>query len=194
MKKFLNKMQYQLNLQVKFIISTIGTLLLIIMGSYIVGLAILMCIITLLEKIPFSITYFFYFFLCFFLILITFIISRHVSKKIFFKYSIDLFKKEDIKTKYDIFLLASFCTDNLEVIKRQISHSSLIFALLGATILAISPDSNTAGELFKESTTSLVLAFPFAIIHINYFLSQPRHKIEQSYQKALYKKFSKFFD
>ncbi len=115
-------------------------------------------------------------------------------QKNFFKYSIDLFKKEDIKTKYDIFLLASFCTDNLEVIKRQISHSSLIFALLGATILAISPDSNTAGELFKESTTSLVLAFPFAIIHINYFLSQPRHKIEQSYQKALYKKFSKFFD
>ncbi|HHT6117034.1 TPA: hypothetical protein ACSZDA_14725, partial [Listeria monocytogenes] len=104
MKNFLTKIQYQLNLQVKFIISTIGTLLLIIMGSYIVGLAILMCIITLLEKIPFSITYFFYFFLCFFLILITFIISRHVSKKIFFKYSIDLFKKEDIKTKYDIFL------------------------------------------------------------------------------------------
>lgn len=66
MKNFLTKMQYQLNLQVKFIISTIGTLLLIIMGSYIVGLAILMCIITLLEKIPFSITYFFYFFLLFF--------------------------------------------------------------------------------------------------------------------------------
>lgn len=66
MKNFLTKMQYQLNLQVKFIISTIGTLLLIIMGSYIVGLAILMCIITLLEKIPFSITYFFYFFSLFF--------------------------------------------------------------------------------------------------------------------------------
>ncbi|AIS60064.1 Uncharacterised protein [Listeria ivanovii subsp. londoniensis] len=201
MKIFLTKIQHQLNQQVKFIFSTIATLLVIIMGSYIIGLTLLMIIITLLEKIPLltkepsiSFTYFLNFFLCFILILITFIISRSVLKKYFFKYSIELFTKEDIKTKYDIFPLASFCMENLEVIKRQISHSSLIFALLGATILAVSINPNKIGEMFNDSTSSLVLAFPLAIIHINYFLSQPKHKIEQSYQKALYKKFSKFFD
>lgn len=108
MKNFLTKMQYQLNLQVKFIISTIGTLLLIIMGSYIVGLAILMCIITLLKKIPFSITYFFYFFLCFFLILITFIISRHVSKKIFLSILLTCLKKKTLKLNMIYFFLHPF--------------------------------------------------------------------------------------
>ncbi|HBZ6456210.1 hypothetical protein HCA33_05300 [Listeria seeligeri] len=187
--------------QLKFSIGAISTLISVVLLSFLISFFILYIILQTLEEVtfftseqPYIVTYFLYIFSCLMLLSVTFIISRKVLEQYFFNFSIHMLTLNHIKSKYEIFSLAKFCTSNLRLIKTQFSHITILFTVTGVVIVAFAHDSNKINDIFKESTLSFALALPIISIHIDNILNKSTKTIEQSYQKALYKKFSKFFD
>ncbi|WP_270997866.1 hypothetical protein [Listeria seeligeri] len=187
--------------QVKFSIGTISTLITVVFLSFLISFFILYIVLRTLEEVtfftskqPYIVTYFLYIFSCVMLLSVTFVISRKVLEQYFFKFSIRMLTLNHIKSKYDLFSLAKFCASNLRLIKTQISHITILFTVIGVVLVSFAHDSNKINDIFRESTLSFALALPIISIHIDNILNKPTKTIEQSYQKALYKKFSKFFD
>lgn len=187
--------------QVKFNIGTISTLITVVFLSYLISFFILYIVLRTLEEVtfftskqPYIVTYFLYIFSCVMLLSVTFVISRKVLEQYFFKFSIRMLTLNHIKSKYELFSLAKFCASNLKLIKTQISHITILFTVIGVVLVSFAHDSNKINDIFRESTLSFALALPIISIHIDNILNKPTKTIEQSYQKALYKKFSKFFD